>query len=71
MKSKREKVRDLLQANVNEWVLMPRLAEVGGYRFGARIDELRNEGLSIPNMKKYKKIRGEMKVLSFYKLIEE
>lgn len=60
-----DKVLDCLQANLGEWVAMPRLADVSGsYVIHSRISELRDRGCNIRN--KTERVNGQTH--SFYRL---
>jgi len=61
-----DKVLDCLQANLGEWVAMPRLADVSGsYVIHSRVAELRNRGCNIRN--KTETVNGVR--FSYYMLI--
>lgn len=60
-----DKVLDCLQANLGEWVAMPRLSDVSGsYVIHSRIADLRERGCNIKN--KTETVQGVRH--SFYKL---
>lgn len=65
--TQKERLRELFERRPNEWISLPDILYMGIAQYGARILELRREGMNIEN--RVQEINGERHSWFIYKTV--